>query len=125
MLGLLWRRSDMVHVTSSVQTQVPSDAQQMNDCRALVLRAWRNPGMSEKGSQGLSSPAMWKKHRDQYQEPWLLIPAPHLACVSLWFFSYKEGMINLSLLIHGVYHHIKPCIHSFFNQFLNTFLRDK
>ena len=31
----------MVHVTSSVQTQVPSDAQQMNDCRALVLRAWR------------------------------------------------------------------------------------
>lgn len=89
MLGLLWRLSDMVHVTSSVQTQVPSDAQQMNDCRALVLRAWRNPGMSEKGSQGLSSPAMWKKHRDQYQEPWVLIPASHLACVSLWFFSYK------------------------------------
>ena len=89
MPGLLWRLSDMMHVTSSVQTQVPSDAQQMNDCRALVLRAWRNPGMSEKGSQGLSSPAMWKKHRDQYQEPWVLIPASHLACVSLWFFSHK------------------------------------
>lgn len=44
MLGMLWGVSDMVHIQSSTQSQVPSDALWVNECTALVLRDWRNRG---------------------------------------------------------------------------------